>query len=287
MASLQSSTSPYEPVDILSQYLNEIGREDLLDRESEVSLAREARAGDKEALDRLVMANLRFVVKVANQFRNRGLPLEDLISEGNYGLIKAAHRFDEAKGVRFISYAVWWIRQSILKALCETVGVVRYPQYKSQEIKRVKRVAREIERAEHREPKIEEIAGRLDLDPEIVAQDLVLGRSHLSLDAPITLDGDCALIDFLQTDFEDMVEARLTEEALGIDVQRAMGTLTPRQARVVQLYFGLGGESRHTLQAIGDQFGCTKENIRLIKEKALGRLRMQSRRAILEKYWEN
>ncbi len=285
-----TATSPpakREPLNILSSYLNEIGRETLISREAEVDLARAARAGDRAALDRLVTANLRFVVKIANQFRNRGLPLEDLIGEGNVGLIKAAHRFDETKGVRFISYAVWWIRQSILKAVAEANGVVRYPQYKSQEIKRVKRAAREIENREHREARIEEIAEELELSPETVEQDLVLGRAHLSLDAPVSEDGESPLMDFIETSFEDQVAAKLTEESLGRDVLRALSSLAPRQARVITLYFGLAGETPRTLQAIGDEFGCTKENIRLIKEKALGRLRMHSRRHLLEHYLEN
>jgi RNA polymerase primary sigma factor len=287
MITAPPSPARYESLDILSSYLNEIGRETLLNRETEVELARAARAGNRAALDRLVTANLRFVVKIANQFRNRGLPLEDLIGEGNVGLIKAAHRFDETKGVRFISYAVWWIRQSILKAVAEANGVVRYPQYKSQEIKRVKRVAREIENREHREARVEEIAERLELSPETVEHDLMLGRAHLSLDAPVSGEGDSPLMDFIETTFEDQVEAKLTEESLGRDVLRALSTLAPRQARVITLYFGLEGETPRTLQAIGDEFGCTKENIRLIKEKALGRLRMHSRRHLLEHYLEN
>jgi len=276
-----------DTVDGLTLYLSEIGRETLLTREEEIELTKRARAGDKSALDRLVTANLRFVVKVSTGFRNRGLSLEDLVAEGNLGLIKAAYRFDETRGVRFISYAVWWIRQSILKALCDTAGIVRLPQYKAQEIKRVKRVAREISRNEHRPAKVEEIAKELDLDPEIVFDDLGLDRAHVSLDAPLATDGESSLLDFMAHEIEETVEAKLTQEALEGDIVRALDKLTAREARVIRLYFGVGGESAHTLQAIGDLFGCTKENIRLIKEKALGRLRLQGRRVLLYKYYEN
>lgn len=287
MMTATTRTAPQPSVDILSSYLNEIGRESLIDQETEIALARRARAGDRAALDRLVTANLRFVVKIANQFRNRGLPLEDLIGEGNMGLIKAAGRFDEERGVRFISYAVWWIRQSILKALAETSGVVRYPQYKSREIRRVRRAAAEIERAEHRDARIEEIAERLEMNPETVAHDLVLERSHLSLDAPIGHDAESPLLDFIETEFEDTVATKLMNEALSEDIFRALSILAPRQARVIMLYFGLCGQPRRTLQSIGEEFGCTKENVRLIKEKALGRLRRPIRRHLLEKYLEN
>lgn len=287
MPQLLARNGPAKIKDSLTLYLTEIGRESLLAREDEVELARCARAGDQEAIDRLVTANLRFVVKVATQFRNRGLPLEDLVCEGNVGLIKAAYRFDGTRGVRFISYAVWWIRQSILKALCDTAGIVRLPQYKAQEIKKVKRMALTIEREEQRLPTPEEIGERLGLTPEVVADDLGLHRNYISLDAPVSDDGPSSLLDFMKAVEDSPVEDRLTEEAMRSDVIRALSLLKPREARVIGLYFGLNGNSQHTLQAIGDMFGCTKENVRLIKEKALRRLRVQSRRHILEKYTEN
>ena len=265
-------------------YLTDIGRVDLLTREEEVDLARRANDGDKAALDHLVAANLRFVVKVATQYKNRGLSLEDLVCEGNLGLIKAAERFDETRGVRFISYAVWWIRQSILKALCDTGGIVRVPQYKAHEIRKVRRIAREIERKRCREPRVEEIARELELAPDVVAEDLGLARKHISLDMPVTVDSQAPLLDFFARTVDDPVVDRLTQECLVRDVGTALDDLTPREARVLRLYFGVDGESRHTLQAIGDLFGCTKENIRLIKEKALRRLRHQSRRDRLFKY---
>ncbi len=270
----------------LDKYLQEIGRVDLITAEEEVDLARRIRQGDKAALERLTKANLRFVVSVAKQYQNQGMSLPDLINEGNVGLIKAAERFDETRGFKFISYAVWWIRQSILQALAEQARIVRLPLNKIGTINRINRAFSELEQRLERPPSAEEMAEFLDCSVEDVRQSIGNNGRHVSMDAPL-VDGDdssSSMYDVLPNDALPGPEKNLVIESLRKDIERSLSTLTMREGEVVRLYFGLNGISPLTLEEIGEQFELTRERVRQIKEKAIRRLKHTSRSRTLQTY---
>ncbi|TVP75276.1 MAG: sigma-70 family RNA polymerase sigma factor [Gemmatimonadales bacterium] len=272
--------------DSLERYLGEIARYPLIDREEEARLARAIRSGDEEALNDLVRANLRFVVSVAKKYRSQGVPLPDLINEGNLGLIRAAHRFDESRGIKFISYAVWWVRQAILQALAEQSRVVRVPLNRSGALHRMGRRARQMEQELGREPTPEELARELDLPAEEVRSTLALARTPLSLDAPSPGNDDTRLADYLPDQFASDPENETWERALRETVAKSLETLDPRQAKVLRLYYGLDDLEPMTLEEIGDQLGVTRERVRQIREQALERLRHATRARYLEAFSE-
>lgn len=270
----------------LDKYLQEIGRVDLITAEEEVELARRIRQGDQAALEKLTKANLRFVVSVSKQYQNQGLSLPDLINEGNLGLIKAAQRFDETRGFKFISYAVWWIRQSILQALAEQSRIVRLPLNKIGSINKINKTFSQLEQEFEREPSPEEIAKALELSPEDVKESMKNTGRHVSMDAPLSTSDDNAsnMYDVLQADDSPSPESGLINESLRREIERALSTLTTREADVVRLYFGLNGEHAMTLEEIGERFDLTRERVRQIKEKAIRRLKHTSRSKILKTY---
>lgn len=268
----------------LDKYLHEIGKVDLLTAEEEVTLARKIKEGDQEALAKLVKANLRFVVSVAKQYQNQGLSLPDLINEGNVGLIKAAQRFDETRGFKFISYAVWWIRQSILQALAEQARIVKLPLNKIGSINKVNRALAELEQRFEREPTIEELSEQLELAPEDIKEALRGNNRHLSMDAPLSQDEDSSMYDVLLSPDSPMPDKGLLNESLRREIERALSTLTPREANIIRLYFGLNGKHPLTLEEIGEEFDLTRERVRQIKEKALKRLKQTTRSKILKSY---
>jgi len=270
----------------LDKYLQEIGKVELINSEEEVELAIKIRNGDQAALERLTTANLRFVVSVAKQYQNQGLTLPDLINEGNLGLIKAAQRFDETRGFKFISYAVWWIRQSILQALAEQSRIVRLPLNKIGSINKINKTFSLLEQEYEREPSAEEIAETLDLPLEEVRESLKSNTRHVSMDAPLQDEGDSGnMYDLLTSDDSPRPDFKLLDESLKEEIKRTLDTLTPREADVIALYFGLGSENASlTLEEIGEKFDLTRERVRQIKEKALRRLKHSSRSAILSKY---
>jgi len=270
----------------LDKYLQEIGRVELISAEEEVELARKIRAGDKRALERLTKANLRFVVSVSKQYQNQGLSLPDLINEGNLGLIKAAERFDETRGFKFISYAVWWIRQSILQALAEQARIVRLPLNKIGTINKINRAYSELEQLYERPPSADELAEFLECSTEEVRQSLANTGRHVSMDAPL-VDGDessSSMYDVLPNDALPSPEMDLNKESLRKDIDRSLATLTGREGDVVRLYYGLGGKHPLTLEEIGDLFDLTRERVRQIKEKAIRRLKHTSRSRMLKTY---
>jgi len=276
---------PYTKEDrSLEQYLQEIGRIELLKPEEEIELARRIRVGDEKALEKLVRANLRFVVSVAKQYQNQGLSLSDLISEGNLGLIKAARRFDETKGYKFISYAVWWIRQAILQALAEQSRIVRLPLNRVGALHKIGKVSSELEQEFGREPSPDEIADELDMSANEVMDTLRISSRHLSLDAPFNEDEDNRLLDVMSDDLQPSPDEDLMQDALKDDIEKALGTLNAREAEVITLYFGLNGKQPLTLEEIGERFGLTRERVRQIKEKAIRRLRHASRSRPLRTY---
>jgi RNA polymerase primary sigma factor len=268
----------------LDQYLAEISRYPLIDREEEARLARGIRKGSRESLDKLVRSNLRFVVSVAKRYQNQGVPLADLINEGNLGLIRAAHKFDETKGIKFISYAVWWVRQAILQALAEQSRVVRVPLNRAGALHRIGRRSSALLQELGREPTAEEIAQELDLSRDEVAATLSIARPHLSLDAPLTPGEDNRLLDYLPDQLSPRPEDEAFEDALRETVHQALATLKEREAKVIRLYFGLDSQEPMTLEQIGATLGITRERVRQIKEKALSRLRHQSRSRFLETF---
>jgi RNA polymerase primary sigma factor len=265
----------------LDKYLQEIGRVDLITAEVEVELAKRIREGDTVALEKLTKANLRFVVSVAKQYQNSGLTLGDLINEGNLGLIKAAKRFDEKRGFKFISYAVWWIRQSIMQALAEQSRIVRLPLNRVGSLSRISRTFSELEQKFQREPSTEEIAEVIGVTTQEVVADLKISGRHVSMDAPFAEGEDNSLLDVLSDANEANPEKQLMEDSLTHDVQRALTTLTLREADVIGLYFGLNNKKAMTLEEIGEKFNLTRERVRQIKEKATRRLRHTSRSATL------
>lgn len=268
----------------LDLYLREIGETPLITAEEEVELARKIRLGDQHALDKLTKANLRFVVSVAKQYQNQGLSLADLINEGNIGLIKAAKRFDETRGFKFISYAVWWIRQAILQALAEQSRIVRLPLNRVGTLHKIGKVSSSLEQEFGREPTPDEIAKELALSSLEVSDTLKISNSHLSLDAPFSLSEDNSLIDVLEDEFQPSPDEALLDESLRIEIEKALDTLTHREAEVITLYFGLNHEKPLTLEEIGARFNLTRERVRQIKEKAIRRLRHASRSRALRAY---
>ncbi|NLI15142.1 MAG: sigma-70 family RNA polymerase sigma factor [candidate division Zixibacteria bacterium] len=268
----------------LDLYLREIGETSLLTADEEVDLAKRIRSGDHEALERLTKANLRFVVSVAKQYQNQGLSLADLINEGNIGLIKAAKRFDETRGFKFISYAVWWIRQAILQALAEQSRIVRLPLNRVGTLHKIGKISSSLEQDLGREPSPDEIAKELELTEVEVADTLKISNSHLSLDAPFSDSEDNSLLDVLEDELQPSPDECLLDESLRIEIEKALDTLTPREAEVINLYFGLNHEKPLTLEEIGARFSLTRERVRQIKEKAIRRLRHASRSKALRAY---
>ncbi|MFN8436785.1 MAG: RNA polymerase sigma factor RpoD/SigA [Cytophagales bacterium] len=268
----------------LDKYLQEIGKVDLLTPDEEVDLAKRIREGDQYALERLTKANLRFVVSVAKQYQNQGLSLGDLINEGNLGLIKAAQRFDETRGFKFISYAVWWIRQSILQALAEQSRIVRLPLNRVGSLNKISKTFSDLEQKFEREPSPEELAEVLELSTTEVVDTLKISGRHVSMDAPFVQGEENSLLDVLENDSEEKPDSGLINDSLRKEVQRALSTLTQREADVVIYYFGLNGEHPMTLEEIGEEFNLTRERVRQIKEKAIRRLRHTSRSKALKPY---
>jgi RNA polymerase primary sigma factor len=272
----------------LDLYLHEINRTPLLTREQERDLAKRIKGGEKQALDQLVKANLRFVVSIAKQYANQGLSLEDLINEGNLGLIKAAHRFDEERGFKFISYAVWWIRQAMLQALAEHSRIVRLPLNRAGTLYRIGKVSRQLDQELGRSPSAEEIAARLKISTQEVQDTMVIANSHVSLDDPYSSEkDDTALVDYLTDDKAASPDEDTYAAALSDDLERALGTLSERERNILSMYFGLGGEEPMTLEDIGKKMKLTRERIRQIKEKAIQRLRHSTRARFLQGYMEN
>lgn len=268
----------------LDKYLQEIGKVDLLTPDEEVDLAKRIREGDQLALEKLTKANLRFVVSVAKQYQNQGLTLGDLINEGNLGLIKAAQRFDETRGFKFISYAVWWIRQSILQALAEQSRIVRLPLNRVGSLNKISKTFSELEQRYEREPSPEELAEVLDVTTSEIVDTMKISGRHVSVDAPFIQGEENSLLDVLENDIEGTPDSSLINDSLRKEVQRALSTLTQREADVIALYFGLNGEHAMTLEEIGEKFSLTRERVRQIKEKAIRRLRHTSRSKALKPY---
>ena len=268
----------------LDKYLQEIGKVDLITADMEVELAQRIKAGDQIALEKLTKANLRFVVSVAKQYQNQGLTLPDLINEGNLGLIKAAKRFDETRGFKFISYAVWWIRQSILQALAEQSRIVRLPLNKIGSINKINKTFARLEQENERPPSAEEIAKELDMTVSDVKESMKNSGRHVSMDAPLIEGEDSNLYDVLNSGESPNPDKNLLHESLKVEILRALETLTPREADVVKLYFGLGDAHPMTLEEIGETFDLTRERVRQIKEKAIRRLKHTSRSKILRTY---
>ena len=266
----------------LDQYFKEISRYPLIDQEEEARLARGIRRGEEEALDKLVRSNLRFVVSVSKKYRNQGVPLPDLINEGNLGLIRAARRFDETRGIRFVTYAVWWIRQAILQALAEQSRIVKVPLNRAGLLYRVARRKALLVQELGRDPTANEVAEGMDLTVEEVEQTLVIANSHLSLDAPMFHGEQSSLLECLPDVLSRGPEEETFEKALTDTLEAALSTLEEREAQILRLYFGLGEYAPRSLEEIGSEMGVTRERIRQIKEKALGRLRHASRARILE-----
>ncbi len=267
----------------LDKYLQEIGREELITVEEEVELAQRIRKGDREALEKLTRANLRFVVSVAKQYQNQGLSLPDLINEGNLGLIKAAEKFDETRGFKFISYAVWWIRQSILQALAEQSRIVRLPLNQVGSLNKLNKAFAKFEQEYERTPTPEELAEMLELPKEKIADTLRVSGRHVSVDAPFADGEDNSLLDVLVNNDSPVADRQLIKESLCTEIERALSTLTERERDIIRYFFGLGCPEM-TLEEIADRFGLTRERVRQIKEKAIRRLRHTSRSKILKSY---
>ncbi|MBI4552777.1 MAG: RNA polymerase sigma factor RpoD/SigA [Candidatus Latescibacteria bacterium] len=268
----------------LDIYLREIREIPLLSAEEEIALAQSVRRGERDALNKLVQSNLRFVVAVAKQYQNQGLPLSDLINEGNLGLIKAAERFDEAKGFKFISYAVWWVRQAILQALAEQSRIFRLPLNRVEELRRINKVLRGLKQEYGREPSTLEIAEQLSMNQNDIADTLKMFSTHLSLDASFNYGEDGRLLDILEDKTQESPDGRLMDSALKEEVHWALNTLSAREAEVVRLYFGIDEDRPFTLDEIGRRFGLTRERVRQIKERAIRRLQHSSRSMRLRPY---
>jgi RNA polymerase primary sigma factor len=268
----------------LDVYLHEIGKLDLLSVDEEVELARRIREGDKEALEKLVKANLRFVVSVAKQYQNQGLSLPDLINEGNLGLLRAAIRFDETRGFKFISYAVWWIRQSILQALAEQSRIVRLPLNKVGLQNKVLKAFLKLEQDLEREPTAEEVAQYLDMSVEDIKAYIKTSNKHISMDAPINSEEETTLLDLLSSENDEIPDNFMITSSLRIEINRILSTLSHREAEIIRMYYGLNGYHQHSLDEIGEKFELTRERVRQIKEKALRRLKHTSRSRLLKSY---
>ncbi len=268
----------------LDKYLQEIGREELITADEEVQLAKKIRDGDQRALEKLTRSNLRFVVSVAKQYQNQGLSLPDLINEGNLGLIKAAKRFDETRGFKFISYAVWWIRQSILQALAEQSRIVRLPLNQVGSLNKINKAYSKLEQEFEREPSAEELAAILDLPQDKIADTMKVSGRHVSMDAPFANGEESTLMDVLVNHDSPRADSSLMNESLSKEIERALSTLTERERDVVKLFFGIGINHGLTLEEIGAKFDLTRERVRQIKEKAVRRLRHSSRSKLLQQY---
>lgn len=267
----------------LDKYLQEIGHEELLTTDQEVELAQRIRKGDKRALERLTKANLRFVVSIAKQYQNQGLSLPDLINEGNVGLIKAAEKFDETRGFKFISYAVWWIRQSILQAIAEQSRLVRLPLNQVGSVNKITRELNKFEQEHERKPSVDEIAERVDLPEDKIADAMKANSRHVSMDAPIADGEDSSMIDFLSGDSSN-TDRELAIESLKAEVSRILKLLTDKEQKVLRAFFGIDGSPEMTLDEIGEKYNLTRERVRQIKEKALRRLRHNTKNKLLKSY---
>ena len=267
----------------LDKYLQEIGREELVTPEAEVELAQRIRKGDSVALEKLTRANLRFVVSVAKQYQNQGLSLPDLINEGNLGLIKAAEKFDETRGFKFISYAVWWIRQSILQALAEQSRIVRLPLNQVGSLNKINKALSKFEQENERQPSNEELSEMIDVPKDKISDTLRVSGRHVSVDAPFVEGEDNSLLDVLPNDDSPMADKGLVNESLNTEIERALSTLTDREREIVKSFFGIGCQEM-TLEEIGERFGLTRERVRQIKEKAIRRLKSPSRSKLLKGY---
>lgn len=268
----------------LDRYLQEIGREELISIDQEVELAQAIRKGDRRALERLTRANLRFVVSVAKQYQNQGLSLPDLINEGNLGLIKAAEKFDETRGFKFISYAVWWIRQSILQALAEQSRIVRLPLNQVGTLNKINKAYTRFEQEHERRPSASELSEVLDIPEDKIAETLKVSGRHISVDAPFTEGEDNSLLDVLANDDTPNADRSLMNESLAKEIDRVLGTLTEREAEIIKLFYGIGGGQEMTLEEIGIKFNLTRERVRQIKEKAIRRLKSEDKCLTLKPY---
>ncbi|HEX7584944.1 MAG TPA: RNA polymerase sigma factor RpoD/SigA [Prolixibacteraceae bacterium] len=268
----------------LDKYLQEIGRIKLITAEEEVELAKKIKLGDKDALEELIKANLRFVVSVSKQYQNQGLSLPDLINEGNLGLIKAAQRYDETRGFKFISYGVWWIRQSILQALAEQARIVRLPLNKIGSITRINKTFSRLEQEYQREPTAEEVAFLLETSSDIVEDALKVSSHHISMDAPIDDEDGANLYDVLLNEDSLSPDTGLMKNSLSREIERTLSTLAKREADVIRRYFGISGHCEHSLEEIGDEFGLTSERVRQIKEKTIKKMRNHNRNKLLKAY---
>lgn len=268
----------------LDKYLHEIGKVELLSAEKEVELAKRIKKGDRAALETLIKANLRFVVSVSKQYQNQGLSLPDLINEGNLGLIKAAERFDETRGFKFISYAVWWIRQSILQALAEQARIVRLPLNKIGSINKINKAFNKLEQEFQREPTVEEVAKLMEAKPELVEDSMNFSSIHVSMDAPLRDEEGNNLYDVMLNNDSPNPDEELLNSSLKQEIERSLATLGEREAEILRFYFGLRGYQSHTLEEIGDEFGLTRERVRQIKEKAIKKLKNQYRNRLLKSY---
>ena len=267
----------------LEKYLQEIGHQDLLTADEEVELAQQIRKGDRKALERLTKANLRFVVSVAKQYQNKGLSLPDLINEGNLGLIKAAERYDETRGFKFISYAVWWIRQSILQAIAEQSRIVRLPLNQVGSVNRIARELNKFEQENERKPSVEEMADRIDLPEEKIAEAMKINTNHVSMDAPFADGEDNSLLDVLPNTDSPSTDNVLDQESLRTEIGRVLDVLNDREQKVIKAFFGIGMQEM-TLEEIGDKYNLTRERVRQIKEKAIRRLRYKTKSKTLKTY---
>ncbi len=268
----------------LEKYLQEIGKVDLITADEEVTLAQKIKQGDKLALEKLTKANLRFVVSVSKQYQNQGLSLQDLINEGNLGLIKAAQRFDETRGFKFISYAVWWIRQSIMQALAEQSRIVRLPLNRVGNLSKINRAYAQLEQEFEREPNSKEIADLLEVDEDEVKTSLRNAGKHVSMDAPLLTDDDNSLYDVIHSEGVENPDKELMHDSLRIEIERAISTLTAREADVLRLYFGLNIKTPFSLEEIAEKYELTRERVRQIKERAIRRLKQTSRSRLLKAY---
>ena len=267
----------------LDKYLQEIGHEEMISIEEEVELAQRIRKGDRKALERLTKANLRFVVSVAKQYQNQGLSLADLINEGNFGLIKAAEKFDETRGFKFISYAVWWIRQSILQAIAEQSRIIRLPLNQVSSVNKINKVLNKFEQENERRPSIDEIAQDTDIPEEKIIEAFKINTHHISVDAPFHDDDESSLLDVIPNDAIPSTDKSLAEESLRAEIGRVLDILEDREKKVIEAYFGIN-QREMTLEEIGSKYGLTRERVRQIKEKAIRRLRQQTNSKILKAY---
>ena len=267
----------------LDKYLQEIGHEELLSVDEEVELAQKIKKGDRQALERLTRANLRFVVSVAKQYQNQGLSLPDLINEGNVGLIKAAEKFDETRGFKFISYAVWWIRQSILQAIAEQSRIVRLPLNQVGSVNKINRELNKFEQEHERRPSVDEIADRIDLPEDKIEEAMKVNNRHISMDAPFVDGEDNSLLDVLADNDMPMADKALVQESLRKEIDRAIELLNDREQKVVRAFFGIGSPEM-TLEEIGEKYNLTRERVRQIKEKAIRRLRHNTKNKLLKTY---